>query len=243
VAIAFSQGGGFTGASLSSSATSISRATASDVALGSLIVVTGHKAYAAAADAFVSGDVTVTGGTAAISGGFSFDTSVDADVDGGVRAAVGVWSGIVTTAGSLTVTCAGAAGACGMAMSVSEFTGTWDGSRLEQEVATSLATDDADIDTGNETSAGAALFFGAATPVAYSDLSITVDAAFTQIAENETVASGPNASAMYRLVGSGTTDSAAWTLGANAAGWSAVLAVYKEGVGGGASNVLAWITA
>jgi hypothetical protein len=224
------------GGAQTTSATSITSAYGSNVTAGSLIVLVGLKAVGGSVDdAFVSGDVTKSAGTATI-GTINFATSAHGDTGGGNYASSGIWWAIVTGTGSMTWQLDSTA-ASALTIARHEFTGSWDASSLEDEVSVADPTNTASLATGNGVSAGAALFVAGAVSIHGGDVTITQDAAFTTIYENETVASGVIGNSCYQTVGSGTTDEGAWTTGASGFGYAASLAVFKEAAAGGATIV------
>lgn len=215
--------------------TSVSRSMGS-VTAGQLVVVWGMK-YSPSADAFAAGDCTQSAGTATI-GAVSLDRSDGGD-DNPPGAAnfmySGVWSCIVTGSGTLTMQVGGAVAGSYLLIGAEAFNGSWDASRVEAVNGATVTTNDQlTPGTGNGTSAGAALF-AAALQANTSDAStITPDAAFTTAYENET-GTDDNGSAIYRIVGSGTTDAGDWTLSTAGTvnGTAQSLVVYKEAAGGG----------
>lgn len=217
-------------------ATDFPRAFGSNVAAGSLVVV---LVWTSSATAFVAGDCTKSAGTATI-GAVSLDKENDFDVGAGEIANAAIWSFLVTGAGSLTVNVAVPDGSYGT-ISIGEYGGSWDASRLETSAVGQSATDGSSAaDTANMTSAGAALFVGAVC-VMGSDLSTTCTAnsPWTNIAsENDNTAHQAGAAARNNFA-SGTTDTAGWAInvsGVSNRGYTAVGAVYKEA--GGAADVL-----
>lgn len=199
-------------------AASTSRAFASNVTAGSLIVVAVWRWVQAAVDPFVTGDCTRTG-TADLTP-FNLDVArlgVHTSNEG-----VGIWSAIVQTGGSLTVTVAGNAGDY-WGIALMEFGGRWGvGRNIGWNSADNSAN--ASADSGNVATPGPGLIVGVFNSDANS-VTITEDAAFTVAYESQS-ASSQNGSAIYRLVNSATTDSASWSLSAN--GWTAAAAAYRE---------------
>lgn len=209
-------------------ASSASQAFSSNVSVDSLIVVYGAQVHTGNAGAFVAGDCTASAGTATL-GTISLDSSNYINAVQGY-AKTGVWSAIVTGAGSLTMQVSDTGGGSpGTAIGIHEYTGDWDSSRVEDSSNSSNAADnDTAAETGNGTSAGDGLFaanimtFGATTPA------VTEDGAFTLVDESSASAAGAIIqNAIFRISSGGLTDEGAWTLGNNL-GWSASLAVYKE---------------
>jgi hypothetical protein len=169
------------GGTNANNATSVSRAFGSNVSVGSLIIVVGMK-FSPSNDAYVAGDCTKSAGTATI-GTVALDHSSNITTGGTNHAAVGIWSAIVTGAGSLTMQTAGAAAGSFLLIATAEFSGSWDASRLEAGVSNAGTGADSDAagTSGDATSAGAALFIGGLSLETNSGGTITPDAAFTAI--------------------------------------------------------------
>lgn len=208
-------------------ASSVEEAFTSDVTAGNLIVVVGLQ-YRATDATFVTGSTTKLSGTATL-GTIQLDSVVNLEIDANTFMNVGIWSAIVTGSGSLTMQVASAFSGAYMLIGVGEFTGTWSASRFEDESTGGTATDGVTaVSSGNCVSAGGALFVGGTSISFSSGPSIAHDGAWTLIYENE-VATDHNGSVIFRIVESGTTDPAEWTIASTNTGWSAAGAVYKEG--------------
>lgn len=220
------------------STTSISRAFGSNVTSGNLLVVVCAK-YSPNNDTFVSGDLTKSAGTATI-GTPTLDAVIDTDFDGsGTRCVVGIFSVLVTGTGSLTLQVAGATAGSYLNLATAEFSSStgWDSSRVEDTSTAQTATDGVTAaDSGNADSAGAALFVGGLSLPIASNQAITEDAAFSRIFEEEDGSAHNCASAIRRIVSTGTTDSASWTVHSSALGWAAAVVVYKAVVSGAATQ-------
>lgn len=221
-------GGQNTGAT--GSGTSVSVAFPSNVAVGSLISVVGWR-YEPSADAYIAGDCTKSAGTATI-GTVTLDAQLDQVDGGGGRATVGIWSAIVTGAGSLTMQVAGGSAGGFPCIAINEFSGNWDSTRVESTNTNGTsATNTTPAHSNNATSAGAALFIGGLSlGNSGGSMTITPDAAFTQTYENEAGGTSQAGSSIYRIVTGGTTDRAEWTVptsGNN--GWGCAVVAYKEG--------------
>lgn len=223
IAAVSGQAGGNNG----NSATSVTRAFGSNVSAGSLIVVVGMK-YSPSSDAFVEGDCTKSAGTATL-GTITLDRQVQVDTTDADFACVAIWSAIVTGGGSLTMQVAGAVSGSYLLIATHEFTGNWDGSRAEAGNSNSTASNGVSPATsGNATSAGAALFIGGLNVNSQAGVTITPDGAFTTIYEDE-AGTDDNGSAIYKIVTSGNTDQAEWTIASGTwYGWAAAVQVYKE---------------
>lgn len=197
------------------------------VTAGQLIIVFGMK-YSPSADAFVASDVTKSAGTASI------DTvQLDAVHGGDLGSSTNfgytaLWSAIVTTGGTLTLQLGGALAASYLLIAAEAFNGNWSSSRVVSTNGALLATDStSSSSTGNASSAGAALFCAALQINSTAPTTITPDAAFTTVYENET-GTDDNGSAIYRIVTGATTDAGDWTHGTSHAGTACSLVVYQE---------------
>lgn len=209
---------------------SISIATGSNVTAGNLLIIYGMKYSPSDADVFVVGDLTKTAGTATL-GTITLDVDDFSDNGtDGVMAAV--YSVPITGSGSLTLQITSDSGSY-LAIAYEEVSGAdTSGTRLE---ATNEATGNSGSpDSGNCTSAGGAIFCGCAATYAIASHTWTQDGAFTQIYEQETI-DHVTAAAASRIVTTGTTDSASWTI-STGYNWTAVCAVYKEATGGGGTE-------
>lgn len=213
---------GLAGGAPGNNTTSVSHSVGS-VTAGQLVVICGMK-YSPSADPFVAADCTKSAGTATL-GTISLDKT-NGGADGvGAFGYTGIWSAIVTGSGTLTMQVGGAVAGSYLLIAAEAFNGNWDGTRVEATAGTDQDTT-SPVSTGNATSAGAALFVGAMQNNAAAASTITHDAAFSLIYENET-STDDNGSAIYRIVSTGTTDSGDWTSTALNAGMAS-LVVYKE---------------
>lgn len=223
--------GGQLGGQVADSATSVSRAFGSNVSAGSLIIVVCEK-FANSQDVFVAGDCTKSAGTATLDT-ITLDKEVSVQADTSQWVHTGIWSALVTGAGSCTMQVAGAVTGSYLHIATGEFTGSFDGSRLETSNSNSTTSDSTtSAGTGNGTSAGAAMFVAGVAINTGSNIAVTEDAAFSLIAEEQDGTAHVVGSAIYRIVTSGTTDEGSWTIGSANTGWCAALAVYKEAAGG-----------
>lgn len=215
-------------------ATSISRAYAGNVTAGSLlsIVVSAYKGVTN--DPFVLGDITKSAGTATLSA-FSIDVNLNENASSGTTYVnTAIISAIVTGTGSCTIQAAGMPAGSYSWIAVSEFSGNWDGSRFEDS-STSQNTGASGTapNSGDADSAGAGLFVGGCGSYSSANpSSFTEDAAFSSIFASTNGSTSHVGEAIYRIVGSATTDSASWTAPTGFA-WNAAVAVYKEAAGGG----------
>lgn len=230
---------GLAGGAKANNTTSVSRSVGS-VTAGQLVIIMGMK-YSPGSDVFVAGDCTQTAGTATIS-----TPTLDAiyggdDGSGTDYNYTGIWSCLVTGSGTLTMQVGGALAGSYLLIGVEAFNPdsgfAWDAARLEDENGGNFQTNSlASTDTGNGTSAGAAVF-AACMNLSSSNGAITEDGAFTLIFENHDA--DDNGSSIYRIVSTGTTDSGTWSHSTSNTGSAAALAVYKQtaaGGGGGATS-------
>jgi hypothetical protein len=217
IAAASGQGGSSSG----TNNTSISYAYPGNVNAGSLLFV-GVGAEKFSADSSAAGDLVKASGTATI------DTPVlHAEGTNGSNLYAAAWTVLVTGSGSLTLSVENYPADTVLSMFAHEFTGNWDGSRAED---TDAIYNNAGVapKSGSVTSAGAALIIGVmrvdgGTP-------ITPDGAFTEVAAATT-----SVHAIYRIVGSGTSDFVEWT-SPSGFSWSIASVVLKEAAGGGSSS-------
>jgi len=209
--------------------TSVALAYPVNVTNGNLLVIGSWKWGPATSDAYVVGDISKSAGTATV-GTFLMDkanekTTADSHHIGSV-----VYSVPVTGTGSCTITVAGAEAGSYLGMSLEEVSGA-DTTSTRAEATNGATGTSTTPDTGNGTSAAGALFSGALCINGDgATITITEDAAFTLIFEYQGTVSEPG-SGIDRIVTTGTTDSASWTL-ARSLEWSVSLAVYKEAAGG-----------
>lgn len=209
--------------------TSLSRAFGSNVSVGSLIIVVATK-LTDVSTAWSAGDCTKSAGTATI-GTISLDRALTQDV-GGEYVSVGIWSALVTGAGSLTMRIAASGGSYrGLLIITDEYTGTFDGTRAESGNTNGTGADDqTSASSGNATSAGAGLFVGGLLPyVVNNGSTITEDAAWSLISKEVDGNTNLAGSAIRRIVSSGTTDDASWTtISTPNYGNAAAVQVYRE---------------
>jgi len=213
------------------SGTSVSKAFTSNVAVGNLIVVCGMKFSPGADDPFVAGDCTKSAGTATL-GTIALDKTFSHSL-GSDRLVSGVWSAVVTGAGTCTMQVGGALASSAINIGIQELhsdtstTYTVEGTNTGEGASGNAST-------GTVTSAGAAAFIGAST---YSSgvITVTEGTGYSQIFEQQDGSSFVVCNSEYQLVTTGTTDNADWTAGTNT-GWAAVLVVYKEGAAAAATG-------
>jgi hypothetical protein len=203
---------------------SASRATASNVTSGNLLVIQ-VTSFKSSNDPFVVGDISQSAGTATL-GSFSLDVQRNYNYTGSSYLNTAIFSAIVSGSGSCTITVGGAPADSYWNLVVGEFSSStgWDSSRLEDsdygEGASGAPA------TGDGTCASSGLFIGGVSLAGETSITITEDSAFSLMDEEENGTLHMTGSGIYRIVSSGTTDAASWTAPTTEE-WSAVLAVYK----------------
>ena len=204
------------------------------VSVGQLIVV-GASMYTGGNDPFIEADCIQSAGTATLEA-FTLDR-LDGGDNNGTDASytfTGIWSARVLVAGDLEVTVQGAWANSWLLNGAIAVSGTWDVAANRRSGAPIGAFDPANditsMSSGNVTTDGAALLFGALGISNETATAITRDAAFTDIYTED--GEHMNGGFMYRIVGGPTTDAASWTFPALSGGaWngaSASLVAYKE---------------
>lgn len=217
--ITFVQGNG----TLTDNAVAGTRAFGSNVTSGNKIVVCAFRYDPSADDPFIAGDCTKSAGTATI-GAVALLATENINAAGSWQSA-GMWAADVTGSGSLTVSVAGNAGNYWGVAGIEINSGSgWDGSYLEDTVI-NLATEGNAV-SGDATSAGKAIFIGVVQVTKSAVVTITPDAAFNQVFEEEDDATHTAGSVIYKIVAAGDTDSFDWTLD-TPLGWVCAGAVIK----------------
>lgn len=229
---------GQAGKAVTSPGTSVSRAFGSNVQANSL-VVWGVVKYNTTSDPIVVADCTKSAGTSTL-GTITLDRQTEVSDSGGGKVAVGICSAIVTGAGSLTVQVGGALSGSYMLLISDEYTGSFDSSRAEATNAGSNATfGSTAASSGNVTTAGAGMIWGMlGLDSGDNPATMTQDAAFTEVATETNGSANILGEAIRRIVTTGTTDAADWTVTGSNAGWAAVAVAYKEASGGGGGTVV-----
>lgn len=219
--------------------TGVSRAFGSNVSVGSMVLVICSRYTTHGSDPYIAGDTTKSAGTATI-GTVSLDKNYEIDDGDAAHIQVGIWSALVTGAGSLTMQCAGGASDDYITMASDEYTGSFDGSRVEDtDQGGSGSNGQTSAATGTLTSAGAGMFVGGIViDGGANPTTMTRDGAFALIAEETNGAVHIPGSFIRQIVGSGTTDAVEWGTISGQNGWAAAGVVYKEtgGGGGGTTN-------
>jgi hypothetical protein len=205
-----------------------SQAFGSNVTAGSLIIVTAHKwAGAGGSDPFIAADCSKASGTATIE-----TVALDLNRNQTLNSQpyhTAVFSALVTGTGSLTMQVAGSSDSYLM-ITMGEFSGSWDSSRLETSAGTGDDTDNpTSASTGDATSAGAALFIGNLGLDGSGTITIGVTGTgWNEIAESQEASSHITGSASYKIQSSGATDAATWSLSGTINGFNAIVVVFKE---------------
>jgi len=212
------------------SVTSLSRAFSSDITSGNIVIILGAK-VTPTSEQWDANDCTKTGGTATIGTIVALASyELSTPLTGGFGS-VAVWAAPVTGSGSCTMQIGNAPAGTFMLIGMGEYStaGTWAMLPLLEgwRVNGSAAAGDPTATAGPATSVDSAVFFGALQVQSTTGGSITEDAAFTVIYENES-ATDDNGSFIRRIVSSGTTDTAEWSMAAADQGWVAALALVKD---------------
>lgn len=226
------------------SSATVAAAFTSNVQLGSLIVVCGQKLDSGGNVPFTAGNLTKTAGTASISA-ITEDNSGDFDLGGPDFNNNSIWSCIVTSAGSLTLTIGGMGATSFSFMAIDEFTSSAgvDSTRVEQAPAPNQSATDnpASAACNNGTSAGAAVFIGS--------LGLDADNTMTSVPVTNGIAIGAVTDGSLHLVGaasyniqaSGATIAPGWTINRGVAlvrGFNAIQVVYREAGAGTSLGIL-----
>lgn len=211
------------------SANTASRTLGSNVAVGDLVVVAlAGYCYLGSNVSPTAGDCAKSGGTATI-GSFTLDRYEKVWENSSVTW-YGIWSAVVTGAGSLTVTVSVTGGGIYGPVSAMAFTGNWTSDRVEAvNSSQSLTNDQTSIDSGNVTSAGPALFVVCGGFGGGSNVSFSMDGAFTNVYTDGDNANNQAGSIGYRIVTGGTTESGSWTMGTPTDNNVGIIVAYKEG--------------
>jgi hypothetical protein len=155
---------------------------------------------------------------------------------------VGIWSALVTGAGSCTMQIATFPAGSFSWIAVMEMSTDvgWDASRLEDTASadgTSLTPN-----STNCTSVDDAVFVGGFIGNFPTNSAITPDVAYTTCFESENGVAHEPGSAIYRVVTSNTSSAANWTVAVSDQ-WAAAQAVFRETITPAADPSVAWITA
>jgi len=211
-----------TGASANSS--SVTKAFASNVTAGNIIIVYGAR-YTASLDDFVAGDCTKSAGTATI-GAVTLDKVANVTLSGSDYIVVRVWSCQVTGSGSCTMQIAG--GGASNNIGIGEYHTDVSSIAFGTGLSNNSTGTSTSPSAGNVTTGGTAIIAGAMTNDAtVNPETITPDAAFTTVHEEENGSAALSCGFARRITTGNVTDSADWTLGTSAK-WVAIDAAYVE---------------
>ena len=199
--------------------TTISYTLPSSVQVGSLIVVsvsTGGSMY--------PGTVSVSqSGTGAV-GSFTLDNSSGIALPDGQYAYI--WSGIVTTAGSLTVTVTTAAYVY-LVLTANEYTGSWTADRVESTSSNTQYTSTV-VSSGNVVSAGGGLLVGVLAVSNGAVTTLTPSSGWSTVFQSNDGTSQEVGACTYRISSTAITDAAGWTISDPAVNYTVAIAVaYK----------------
>lgn len=208
-------------------ATSVSRAFPGNVTAGNRIVI-GIAKYSPSVDAPVVGDISKSAGTCTV-GAFTLDRNQSYNWTGTEYVHAAIFSAPVTGSGSCTITVGGGVAGCYWNIGISEFASS-NGSITVGNVNSGQGNSAA-ADSGNVTSTGGAVFIGAMGLISTGAITITPDGAFSEIYEEQDGSTHMTGSIIYRIVTTGTTDSASWTVTSNH--WAASVVEYDEPAAGG----------
>jgi len=197
-----------------------------DVTEGNLIVVLASRRDNDTSPPFAVSDLTKTAGTCTLG-------TIAVDVDGDTKA--GIFSIPVEGTGTLTLQLKAYLNGSWHAMAL-EYSGVdVSGTRLEDSATGAGTTSDPSTSTTGD-SAGAALFLAIVSVTTTNDVTITPDAAWTQLFEFEIGSDYAKiTNAIERIVSDATSDYANWTATLEWE-WGAALAVYKAAAGEVARN-------
>ena len=201
--------------------TDITIAFPGDVTVGSLITI-GTSAFSTdSSPSWIDADCTKSAGTATI-GTCTVDAQGINDLSGSYYLA-GVFSALVTGSGSLTMQIHEPADNTYWFAAINEYSGSWDASRVE-DTSTNTGSSASSAVTGTASSVGAALFVA---QLMACPTTITAEAAFSLIAEEESCSGQMSGSGIDQIVGGATTDEGEWSF-TGTDDYAAALVVYKE---------------
>lgn len=205
-------------------ATTVAFAFTGNVTSGNLVTCEVSRYVFNVNDPFIAGDLTKTAGTSTI-GTIAFDASAS-NTSGTDQINVAIWSVPVTGTGTLTMT-----GTSGQGDYWWGNCSEWSGTNTTKETSNSGTGTSTAADSGNVTSAAGAVFVGVVGAVTSANEAITEDGAFLLLNEEEDGGTHNVGSSIYKIVGTGDTDSASWTITSHP--WAAAVVVYAASGGGG----------
>lgn len=202
--------------------TNFTYALPSNPVAGNLIVLSSARYRAGDNSLYREGDLTKSAGTATIS------TPSLLHLQFATEIGLAVWSFLVTGSGSLTLQVAhGGTGTFG-SLFLGEFSGNFLNHKDVNYRSTQGNSTAPDTNTVTTHRVGDTVLFGHMSALNAAVVTVTPDAAFTQIGEDENGADRVIHSVMYRIVLQGTTDSASWTLGTTG-NWECAILGFSEG--------------
>ena len=211
------------------SSTSVVVSAPANVTAGNLLVVLVETATPINNEPPAAGGLTKTAGTATL-GTISLDSVATQDVTpwGYIHSAI--YSIKITGSGSLTLTMEVAQTGSWLDATLSEYSASngWNATAANRlEDSNTGSGESTSPATGSATSAGGALFAGSLNTDFATTTTITENGSWSLLDELEDPTTYQTFSAIDRIVSTGTSSTASWTLGTSRQ-WSCALAVYHE---------------
>lgn len=215
------------------SGTSVSKAFPVNITSGNMISVIGIK-FSPSSDAFASGDVTKTAGTATI-GTINFRVNVNFNYSGSNFIAVGIWDADVTGSGSCTMQVGGAVASSALIIAINEYTST-NGAITFDTGKTTTGTGASGAPTGSSLTPSQynGLIVGGLATATSGSTTHTPGSGWSQIFEDENGATDMTGSAIYQILASGSA-TVNWSAPTTVP-WAVAGAGYVEPAGGGSSG-------
>jgi hypothetical protein len=219
------------GGATANSTTLVARAFGSSVEKNSLILIMGAK-QTPSSDAFVVGDCTKSAGTATIDTPV-LDSSIQLAETSGTPQwfSAGVWSCLVTAAGSLTMQVGGSVAGSFLTIGTDELLGRWGAARLAGSNSSSTDTDNtASANTGNATAAREALYAACLSVASGTDpYTMTPESLeWSVVYEQRAAATNLPSSHINMVTVTGAVRRGFWTITNTNTGWAAAVAAYQE---------------
>lgn len=218
-------------------AASLAVAFPGSVTSGNLLVLTMARGSAGGSDPMAVGDISQSAGTATL-GSFQLDRGHEQAIGGSNYQNVAIYSVPVTGTGSCTLSVGGGAGADYWGVAVQEYSGADTSASRVNAVNSGVGTSTTVV-SGTAATGGDGLLVGAATLWGSSSISITPQAAWAQVAEEEDGSLWQMFASADQSVASDTTDEAEWTLGSSLQFAAAVVAYKIPGGGPSCSQSIA----
>jgi hypothetical protein len=204
------------------SAASIVLAFTNPVMANSVVTIDAARYTGGTTDPFVVGDLTKTAGTATI-GTIVLDVSAIQDVEDVTdKTNSGIWRVNVTGSGTLTFTLTGNSGDY-FWMNVAEWA---DMDNVCMGTISAIGNSTA-ADSGTLLLNQPGMLLAALAVNAVISVTLTEDAAFTLLNEEQNGAANSVGASAYRLTQGAVSDSGSWTLG-SVEGWACCLAAYRD---------------